>query len=172
MSDRRMSSTSRARSSDRDSTYLHAACDELLRAEEDPCESEDEVVAIDESNLAVEEVLANQQHLSAAKLAEARRRARWIRAVALVCTCSLSIGSHYANYILGPLKSRLQREIGTSHAQFGLLIAAYTLNSTWTPLVGGVLASRLGTTVTSILATGVIFLGERSPCFFSMMFSY
>jgi len=64
-----------------------------------------------------------------------------------------------ANYILGPLKSRLQREIGASHAEFGLLIAAYTLNSTWTPLVGGVVASRLGTTVTSILATGVIFFG-------------
>jgi len=64
-----------------------------------------------------------------------------------------------ATNILGPLKSRLQRELGTSNTEFGLLLAAYSLNSTWTPLVGGVLASRLGTTMTSILATGIIFLG-------------
>lgn len=65
-----------------------------------------------------------------------------------------------ATYILGPLKSRLAREMGTNNTEFSLLISAFSLNSTWTPLVGGVLASRLGTTVTSVLATGVIFLGE------------
>jgi MFS family permease len=64
-----------------------------------------------------------------------------------------------ATNILGPLKSRLQREMGASNAQFGLLLSAYTLNGTWTPLIGGILASRLGTTLTSILATGVILLG-------------
>lgn len=64
-----------------------------------------------------------------------------------------------ASYILGPLKSRLAREMGTNNTEFSLLISAFSLNSTWTPLVGGLLASRLGTTTTSILATGVIFLG-------------
>ncbi|KAG6885279.1 hypothetical protein C0993_003710 [Termitomyces sp. T159_Od127] len=92
--------------------------------------------------------------------APSRRRAFFIRTLALLCTCSLSVGSHYASYILGPLKSRLAREIGTSHTDFGLLIAAFSLNSTWTPLFGGLLASRLGTTLTSILATGVIFVGQ------------
>ncbi|KAI8995613.1 MFS general substrate transporter [Trametes punicea] len=87
-------------------------------------------------------------------------RAYFIRALALLCACSLSIGSHYATYILGPLKSRLSREMGTNNTEFSLLISAFSLNSTWTPLVGGVLASRLGTTLTSILATGVIFLGQ------------
>jgi MFS family permease len=48
----------------------------------------------------------------------------------------------------------------TSNAQFGLLLSALSLNSTWTPLVGGILASRLGTTLTSILATGAILLGQ------------
>ncbi|KAG6857584.1 hypothetical protein H0H87_000183 [Tephrocybe sp. NHM501043] len=89
-----------------------------------------------------------------------RRRAFFIRALALLCTCSLSVGSHYASYILGPIKSRLGREIGTSHTDFGLLMAAFSLNSTWTPLIGGVLASTLGTTLTSIIATGVILLGQ------------
>ncbi|KAI0793483.1 major facilitator superfamily domain-containing protein [Abortiporus biennis] len=87
-------------------------------------------------------------------------RAYFIRALALLCACSLSIGSHYASYILGPLKSRLSREMGTNNTEFSLLISAFSLNSTWTPLVGGVLASRLGTTTTSILATGVVFLGQ------------
>ncbi|CCM01967.1 uncharacterized protein FIBRA_04040 [Fibroporia radiculosa] len=87
-------------------------------------------------------------------------RAYFIRALALLCACSLSVGSHYASYILGPLKSRLSREMGTNNTEFSLLISAFSLNSTWTPLVGGLLASRFGTTTTSILATGVIFLGQ------------
>ncbi|TCD71510.1 hypothetical protein EIP91_008891 [Steccherinum ochraceum] len=87
-------------------------------------------------------------------------RAYLIRALALLCACSLSVGSHYASYILGPLKSRLSREMGTDNTEFSLLISAFSLNSTWTPLVGGILASRLGTTMTSILATGVVFLGQ------------
>ncbi|KAF7791842.1 hypothetical protein EIP86_002866 [Pleurotus ostreatoroseus] len=87
-------------------------------------------------------------------------RTHLIRALALLCACSLSVGSHYASYILGPLKSRLSREMGTNNTEFSLLISAFSLNSTWTPLVGGVMASRLGTTFTSILATGVVFLGQ------------
>ncbi|KAL5534224.1 hypothetical protein ACEPAG_686 [Sanghuangporus baumii] len=87
-------------------------------------------------------------------------RVHLIRALALACACSLSIGSHYASYILGPLKTRLSREMGTSNTEFSLLIAAFSLNSTWTPLVGGFLAGHFGTTFASILATGLIFLGQ------------
>lgn len=83
-----------------------------------------------------------------------------VRMLALLCACSLSVGSHYASYTLGPLKSRLAREINTSNTEFSLLISAFSLNSTWTPLVGGLMASKLGTTLTSIIATGVIFLGQ------------
>ncbi|KAG1757543.1 major facilitator superfamily domain-containing protein [Suillus lakei] len=87
-------------------------------------------------------------------------RASIVRALALLCACSLSVGSHYASYTLGPLKSRLAREINTSNTEFSLLISAFGLNSTWTPLVGGLMASKLGTTLTSIIATGVIFFGQ------------
>ncbi|RPD62956.1 MFS general substrate transporter [Lentinus tigrinus ALCF2SS1-7] len=87
-------------------------------------------------------------------------RAYFIRSLALLCACSLSVGSHYGTYILGPLKSRLSREMGTNNTEFSLMISAFSLNSTWTPLVGGLLASRLGTTFTSILATGIILLGQ------------
>ncbi|KAF9044710.1 MFS general substrate transporter [Hymenopellis radicata] len=89
-----------------------------------------------------------------------KRRAFFIRMIALLCACCLSVGSHYASYVLGPLKSRLSRELGTSHTEFSLLISAFSLNSTWTPLLGGILASTLGTTYTSILATGIIFTGQ------------
>lgn len=57
--------------------------------------------------------------------------------------------------------------MGTSNTEFSLLIAAFSLNSTWTPLLGGFLAGHFGTTFTSILATGFIFLGKhplRSDC--------
>ncbi|KAJ7932482.1 major facilitator superfamily domain-containing protein [Mycena leptocephala] len=68
-------------------------------------------------------------------------RAFLIRSLALFFACWLSVGSHYTSYVLG------------------LSISALSLNSTWTPLVGGILAGTLGTTFTSILATGVVFLG-------------
>ncbi|KAG9314383.1 major facilitator superfamily domain-containing protein [Chiua virens] len=87
-------------------------------------------------------------------------RAICVRTLALLCACSLSIGSHYASYTLAPLKSRLSQDLGTSNTEFSLLISAFSLNSTWTPLVGGVLVSKLGTTLASILATGVVFLGQ------------
>ncbi|KAF8587893.1 MFS general substrate transporter [Ramaria rubella] len=84
----------------------------------------------------------------------------FFRGLALLCACSLSIGSHFGQNTLGPLKSRLSREKSTSSSEFSLLIAAFGLNSTWTPLVGGLLVSRLGTTRSSIIATSLIFAGQ------------
>jgi hypothetical protein len=40
------------------------------------------------------------------------------------------------------------------------MIAPFDLNSTWTPLVGGLLVCRFGTARSSIVATFVIFLGQ------------
>ncbi|KAF9566046.1 MFS general substrate transporter [Agrocybe pediades] len=90
----------------------------------------------------------------------ALKRVALLRGVALLCACSLSIGSHFGLNSLGPLKSKLSREKGTSSSQFGLLTAASALNSTWTPLVGGLLAARLGTSLSSIMATSIIFAGQ------------
>ncbi|KAF9785824.1 MFS general substrate transporter [Thelephora terrestris] len=106
----------------------------------------------------------NTSEAREADLRRYRRKAKWrvnmVRALALLCACSLSIGSHYATYILGPLKTRLSHEMGTSNTEFGLLLAALSLSGTWTPLVGGVMAARLGTTTSSIIATGIVFLGQ------------
>lgn len=73
-----------------------------------------------------------------------------------MCSSAASSGS----YFLGPLKSRLSREIGTSNAEFSLMIAAFDLNSTWTPLVGGLLVCRFGTARSSVIATLIILLGQ------------
>ncbi|GLB36175.1 putative major facilitator superfamily protein [Lyophyllum shimeji] len=144
--------------------HRHYSCDELLaattRASSRSGSDSDLEPAGPEGLLGQE--LATSPNVSNGRPARVPPggRAFFVRTLALLCVCSLSIGSHYAAYILGPLKSRLAREIGTSHTDFGLLIAAFSLNSTWTPLVGGILASTLGTTLTSILATGVILLGQ------------
>jgi hypothetical protein len=57
------------------------------------------------------------------------------------------------------LKSRLSREIGTSNTEFSLLLAALASSGTWTPLVGGLMVSKLGTATSSIIATGAVFFG-------------
>lgn len=77
-------------------------------------------------------------------------------------------------YLLGPLKSRLHRELGSSNSQFSLLVSALkyvpcrnsarltlpSLNSTWTPLVGGILVARFGTASSSVVATAAVLIGE------------
>ena len=40
------------------------------------------------------------------------------------------------------------------------MIAAFDLNSTWTPLVGGLLVCRYGTARSSIVATFAILIGQ------------
>ncbi|KAJ7597060.1 major facilitator superfamily domain-containing protein [Mycena floridula] len=141
--------------------YRRQSCDDLLS-------SSNEDIA-DESELPPSDSFLGEIHDPAVRAPpqvvplspEAlRRRASFIRFVALLCACSLSVGSHYGSYVLGPLKSRLSRELGASHTEFSLLISAFSLNSTWTPLVAGILASFMGTTFTSILATGIILLGQ------------
>ncbi|KAF8872127.1 major facilitator superfamily domain-containing protein [Gymnopilus junonius] len=129
--------------------YRRSACDHLLQIAATEADSENDDL--------LEPVEEEPEPLPPSF---SKRRAFFIRSLALLCACSLSVGSHYASNILGPLKSRLHRELGTSHTEFGLLLSSFSLNSTWTPLVGGLVASRLGTTFTSILATGVILMGQ------------
>lgn len=71
-------------------------------------------------------LLAELAELETADLAalEPSRNERWERAFALLVACLLSVGSHYGSYLLGPIKNRIQREMGTSNTQFSLLLAA------------------------------------------------
>ncbi|BEI83248.1 hypothetical protein CcaverHIS002_0311160 [Cutaneotrichosporon cavernicola] len=81
------------------------------------------------------------------------------RALALIAVCTLSIGSHFLMYVSGPIKSKLHRELGSTNSQFSLMISALNLNSTWTPLVAGILVARYGTAASSLVTTGFILLG-------------
>ncbi|KAJ6575143.1 major facilitator superfamily domain-containing protein [Mycena capillaripes] len=152
------------------SEHRRSSCDELLVANgtdelEFLSDSESILSNPQRTNLDSLEHPAHDREPSAPPVRPRRsrikphHRAFLIRSLALLCACWLSVGSHYTSYILGPLKSRISRDLGTSHAEYSLLISALSLNSTWTPLVGGILAGTLGTTFTSILATGVVFLG-------------
>ncbi|KAG7099250.1 hypothetical protein E1B28_001113 [Marasmius oreades] len=144
--------------------HRRASCDELLASS--PYDGDHHDEPVDSQNLLghstsnVEEEMEIERHREIEHDASLKRRALLIRTLALLCACSLGVGSHYASYVLGPLKSRLSRELGTSHTEFSLLLSAVTLNSTWTPLVAGVMASALGTTFTSIIATGIILGGQ------------
>ncbi|KAL0951154.1 hypothetical protein HGRIS_007887 [Hohenbuehelia grisea] len=143
--------------------HRRSSCDELLASNRSDTEDEHSVadpsdVSSDRSSeIILAEAIPHRQRRS---VTAEKYRAFLIRLIALLCACSLSVGSHYASYVLGPLKSRLSRELGTSHTEFSLLISAFSLNSTWTPLVGGIMASQFGTTFTSIFATGVILAGQ------------
>ena len=61
---------------------------------------------------------------------------------------------------LGPIKTRLSREINSNNVEFGVILASYTVNNTWTPLVAGILVTSLGTARASLVATGLIFGGQ------------
>lgn len=144
--------------------HRRTSCDGLLASSSYDSDYDEEPV--DSQNLLgrsisnVEEDMEIERRRQLDHDASTKGRASLIRALALLCACSLSVGSHYASSVLGPLKSRLSRELGTSHTEFSLLFSAFALNSTWTPLVGGVMASALGTTFTSIIATGIILSGQ------------
>ncbi|KAJ7788473.1 major facilitator superfamily domain-containing protein [Mycena olivaceomarginata] len=146
----------RRSSSHEPSEHRRSSCNELLGA-------------IDSDELAEPSGAALQQARRCRISAE--HRAFLIRYLALFCACWLSVGSHYASYVLGPsnpgspglhsnIAAPLDSFITTINLSFSLLISSLSLNSTWTPLVGGILAGTLGTTFTSILATGIVFLGN------------
>ncbi|KAJ3761891.1 major facilitator superfamily domain-containing protein [Lentinula raphanica] len=140
-----------------------ASCDELIAQsyhEDANSSGESDTEPVDDQNILGRRSIsfANVDLDNVDFQAALKRRAFFVRCLALLCACFLSVGSHYASYVLGPLKSRLSRELGASNTEFSLLFSAYSLNSTWTPLIGGLLASKLGTTFTSILATSQVLL--------------
>jgi MFS family permease len=91
------------------------------------------------------------------------------RLIAFVCALLLSIGGHYERELLGPLKTALLKRIDVNNLQFSLLFSAYSLNSTWTPLLTPFLASKIGFPWTSILATSIILAGQLLVAFSSVV---
>ncbi|KAL7411643.1 major facilitator superfamily domain-containing protein [Mrakia frigida] len=127
-----------------------------------PSEDEDPVEGEEEGEDEEEEDQPSEEDELA--LVRRERGERWF---ALFVACLLSVGSHYGTHLLGPIKSRVSREMGASNSQFSLLLAALSLNNTWTPLVGGLLTARLGTPLASIMATSLILIGQATILFFT-----
>ncbi|KAK4687724.1 hypothetical protein P7C73_g2380, partial [Tremellales sp. Uapishka_1] len=83
-----------------------------------------------------------------------------IKLLALLTACLLSLGTHYGSYLLGPLKTSISRQMGTSNTQFSILLASFSLNNTWTPLVAGIFTARRGTAIASITASSIVLSGQ------------
>jgi len=80
--------------------------------------------------------------------------------LALVCSCLMVIGSHYAAQMLSSLKSELIEELGITNTQYGLLQSAVSLVNTISPFFGGIFIDAFGTGAGSILACSLILVGD------------
>ncbi|KAJ7630967.1 hypothetical protein FB45DRAFT_917097 [Roridomyces roridus] len=130
------------------SEHLRSSCDSLIVGDDQDLEyladSDDSDTIHDAHDIS--EMAATPTSVNVA------RRAFFMRCIALFCACWLKrreplVGPQScekpfsfniccsASYILGPLKSRISRELGTGHTEYSLLISALSLNSTWTPLL-------------------------------------
>ncbi|KCV67742.1 hypothetical protein H696_05851 [Fonticula alba] len=94
------------------------------------------------------------------------------RLLALVCSCLLSVGSHYASHMLSALKPTLKEELDITNAQFGLLQSAVSLVNTVIPLFGGIFIDLFGTTWGSLAASTLILVGEAIVALSTMAVSF
>jgi fucose permease len=85
---------------------------------------------------------------------------RWTKIFVLLLACTFSIGSHYSQSCIGPLKDILKKELSISDSQFSLILGSNLVANTIVPIIAGVLVARFGTLRSSVFATGVLFLGQ------------
>jgi MFS family permease len=78
----------------------------------------------------------------------------------LFLACTFSIGSHYSQDSLGPLKDILKQDLHITDTQMSLILGSHLVANTVLPIVAGVLVARFGTLRSSLVATGVLFLGQ------------
>jgi MFS family permease len=84
--------------------------------------------------------------------------------VSLAC-----FGNYYVYDSIGPVADLLQRQLGFSDTQIGLLNAIYSLPNVVLVLIGGIMVDRLGAGRTMFWTSGICFLGAAltaaSPAF-------
>jgi fucose permease len=88
------------------------------------------------------------------------RRERWTKLFVLALACTFSIGSHYSQSCIGPLKDILKADLNISDSQISLILGSNLVANTIVPIIAGVLVARFGTLKSSLFATGVLFLGQ------------
>ena len=78
----------------------------------------------------------------------------------LCLACTFSIGSHYSQNCIGPLKDILKADLSLSDTEMALLFSSNIIPNTVLPIVAGLLVARYGPVVSSLFATGSLFLGQ------------
>lgn len=89
-----------------------------------------------------------------------KRSERWTKVFVLVLACTFSVGSHYSQDCIGPLKDILKQDLDLSDSQMSLILGSNLVANTIVPIIAGVLVARFGTLKSSLCATGVLFLGQ------------
>lgn len=89
-----------------------------------------------------------------------RRSELWAKLYVLALACTFSIGSHYSQSCIGPLKDILKEELSISDSQISLVLGSNLIANTIVPIVAGLLVAHFGTLKSSLFATGVLFLGQ------------
>ncbi|MCB1035606.1 MAG: MFS transporter [Acidobacteria bacterium] len=81
-------------------------------------------------------------------------------------------GNYYAYDSIGPLADHLQRLLGFTDTQIGLLNAIYSLPNIFMVLIGGIIADRMGTRKATLLFAAICLVGvvitAISPSFYVM----
>jgi len=85
---------------------------------------------------------------------------RWTKLFVLALACTFSIGSHYSQDCIGPLKDILKEELNISDSQMSLVLGSNLVTNTIVPIIAGVLVAKFGTLKSSLFATGVLFIGQ------------
>ncbi|CAK5280537.1 unnamed protein product [Mycena citricolor] len=104
------------------SEHRRSSCDELLATDGQPDlleftsddDSEMTSATINRTSLHQREETPVPARPSLLRVRRREFRASLVRVIALFCACWFSVGSHYTTYVLGPLKSRISRDLGTA----------------------------------------------------------
>jgi len=80
------------------------------------------------------------------------------KSLMLLSACVLSVGSHYGNYLVGPLKESLSEQLHTTSVDFASMLSAMSLVNTVVPLLG-FLVPRYGPARMGLIATATIIAG-------------
>jgi fucose permease len=99
-------------------------------------------------------------HISEVPSIRPRRSERWTKVFVLLLACTFSVGSHYSQDCIGPLKDILKDELSITDTQMSLVLGSNLIANTIVPVIAGVLVARFGTLKSSLFATGVLFLGQ------------
>jgi MFS family permease len=82
-----------------------------------------------------------------------------IRWTVLGLVSVVMFGNYYVYDAIGPLADHLQRFLGYTDTQIGMLNAIYSLPNIIMVLIGGIIVDRIGTRLTTLACTAICLLG-------------